>query len=327
MSDSLRSSEPSGSAIVAEGVSKRYEIGRHSIDALSGVNLSIPKGKIYGLIGRNGAGKTTFVRIAATQLLPSAGRMTVLGHDVVREANEVRLSIAAVPQESRPLYFLHVDELVFLYLMMRGSDRIDARRRTNAILDELSLTTVRKRLVSQLSGGMRRRAMVAMVLASDAEVVFLDEPTTGLDPFARREVWAAIRRAKRDRRTVLLTTHYLDEAEALSDHLALLEGGQVKIQGSPTEIRESVRWPYRVSIEGGFTRPELEPYGEVSPFNGGFLVFAREKSARELALTALERGARVALGPVSLEDIFLQIVGRPIDQDAPAEGEEGDGGP
>jgi ABC-2 type transport system ATP-binding protein len=327
VSDPPRPLDPGGSAIVAEGVSKRYHFGRHAVDALTGVNLSIPKGKIYGLIGRNGAGKTTFVRIAATQLLPSAGRMTVLGHDVVQEANEVRLSIAAVPQESRPLYFLNVDELVFLYLMMRGSDRADARRRTNAILDELSLTSVRKRLVSQLSGGMRRRAMVAMVLASDAEVVFLDEPTTGLDPFARREVWAAIRRAKRDRRTVLLTTHYLDEAEALSDRLALLEGGLVKIEGSPTEIRESVRWPYRVSVEGGFTRSELEPYGEVSPFNGGFLIFARETAARELASTALARGAKVALGPVSLEDIFLQIVGRPIDQDAPAEGEEGGGGP
>lgn len=315
--------DPGGAAIVARAVSKRYQAGRHAIDALSEVDLAIPKGRIYGLIGRNGAGKTTFVRIAATQLLPTSGSMTVLGEDVVRGASRVRLSIASVPQESRPLYFLNVDELIFLYLMMRGTDRVDARRRTNAVLDELSLTPVRKRLVSQLSGGMRRRAMVAMVLASDAEVVFLDEPTTGLDPFARREVWAAIRRAKRDRRTVLLTTHYLDEAEALSDRVALLEGGRVKIEGSPTEIRESVRLPYRVTVEGGFTRSELEPYGEVAPYESGFIVFAREKAARELALAALGRGARVALGPVSLEDIFLQIVGRPIDQDAPSEDGEG----
>ncbi|HEV2519638.1 MAG TPA: ABC transporter ATP-binding protein [Thermoplasmata archaeon] len=317
MSDASRLAvDPSGAAICATAISKRYESGRHRIDALSGIDLTIPKGRIYGLIGRNGAGKTTFVRIAATQLLPTSGTLTVLGHDVVREASRVRLSIASVPQESRPLYFLNVDELIFLYLMMRGSDRVEARRRTNAILDELSLASVRKRLVSQLSGGMRRRAMVAMVLASDAEVVFLDEPTTGLDPFARREVWAAIRRAKRDRRTVLLTTHYLDEAEALSDRVALLEGGQLKIEGSPAEIRDRVRLPYRVTVQGGFSRPELATFGEVSPFDGGFLVFAREKDARELALAALGKGAKVALGPVSLEDIFLQIVGRPIDQDA-----------
>ena len=208
---------------------------------------------------------------------------------------------------------------------MRGEDRVEARRRTDAVLEQLSLTSVRRRLVSTLSGGMRRRAMVAMVLASDAEVVFLDEPTTGLDPLARREVWAAIRRAKRDRRTILLTTHYLDEAEALSDRIALLESGERKIEGTPEEIRQSVRWPYRVTVEGGFVRSDLDPYGEVSAFDWGFLVFAREKDARELALAALGRGARVSLGPVSLEDIFLQIVGRPIDEETPSDEESGGG--
>jgi ABC-2 type transport system ATP-binding protein len=287
------------------------------------VNLTIPKGLIYGLIGRNGAGKTTFVRIAATQLMPTSGSITVLGHDAVREAGTIRLAIAAVPQESRPLYFLHVDELVFLYLMMRGMTRAEARRRTNDALEELSLTPVKHRLVSLLSGGTRRRAMVAMVLASGADLIFLDEPTTGLDPVARREVWAAIRRASHEHRTVLLTTHYLDEAEALSDRIALLDGGKVKVDGTPAEIRERIRLPYRVSVMGGFTKSELDPYGEVSPFDGGFLIFAREKAARELAMVALAKGAKVAMGPVSLEDIFLQIVGRPIDEDAPAEEEWG----
>jgi ABC-2 type transport system ATP-binding protein len=318
MTDPLPST-PATPAIRAVGVHKHYGPPERGVDALAGVSLSIPSGCIYGLIGRNGAGKTTFVRIAATQLRPTAGTLEVLGLDVMREASQVRLHIAAVPQESRPLYFLNVDELIFLYLRMRGLERADARRRTDDVLEELSLAPVRKRLVSQLSGGMRRRAMVAMVLASEAEVIFLDEPTTGLDPFARREVWAAIRRARRERRTVLLTTHYLDEAEALSDRVALLEAGELKVEGSPAEIRDRVRLPYRVSIEGGFQRAELEPYGEVSAFDGGFLVFAREKAARELASAALAREARVALGPVSLEDIFLQIVGRPIDEDASEE--------
>jgi ABC-2 type transport system ATP-binding protein len=315
------SSVPGDAAIVARELSKRYGTARRGVDALSEVSLTIPRDRIYGLIGRNGAGKTTFVRIAGTQLLPTSGSLTVLGHDVRSDASTIRLSIAAVPQESRPLYFLSVDELVFLYLMTRGMERREARRRTDSILDELSLAPVRHRLVSLLSGGMRRRAMVAMVLASDADVIFLDEPTTGLDPFARREVWAAIRRAKREHRTVLLTTHYLDEAEALSDRLALIEAGRVKVEGTPTEIRDRVRLPYRVSVQGGFGRSELEPYGEVSAFDGGYLVFAREKDARELALAALSRGARVALGPVSLEDIFLQIVGRPLDDGRDAEAE------
>ena len=116
-------------------------------------------------------------------------------------------------------------------------ERADARTRTDAALEELGLTQVRKRMVNQLSGGMRRRAMVAMILASDAELLFLDEPTTGLDPMARREVWGAIRRIEREGRTIVLTTHYLDEAEALSTRLAVIDAGKVLLQGTPEELR------------------------------------------------------------------------------------------
>ncbi|MCI4322396.1 MAG: ABC transporter ATP-binding protein [Thermoplasmata archaeon] len=308
-------------AVEARALSKTYTHSGKSTVALANVDLAIPTGRVYGLIGRNGAGKTTFVRIGATQLAPTSGTISVLGHDVMTETREVRTHIAAVPQESRPLYFLNVDELVYLYLTIRGMDPRDARRRTNAILDELGLASVRKSLVNHLSGGMRRRAMVAMVLASDAEVLFLDEPTTGLDPLARREVWAAIRRAIGDGRTVLLTTHYLDEAEALSSRLALLEGGQVRLEGSPAEIRDRVRQPYRIVVSGVLGRADLEPYGTVSSVEGGYLVFAKESPARELAQLALSKGAKVSLGPVTLEDIFLQIVGRAIDSDDAGEAE------
>ena len=288
--------------------------------ALVDVDLSIPAGGIFGLIGRNGAGKTTFVRIASTQLAPTSGRIRVLGHSVIGEENAIRERIACIPQESRPLYFLTVDELVFLYLRMRGLDRTESRRRTDAVLDELGLTDVRKRLVSRLSGGQRRRAMVAMVIASDAELLFLDEPTTGLDPLARREVWGALRRARRENRTVILTTHYLDEAEALSGRLALLEGGRVVIEGTPADLRSRVRRPFRVWVEAGMGRDVLAPYGDVNPVEGGFLVFSEERASRELAQLALAKGLKVSMGPVSLEDIFLQLVGRPIDQDdAPLE--------
>jgi ABC-2 type transport system ATP-binding protein len=309
-------------AIEARALSKTYEYSGGTTDALVGVDLAIPTGRVYGMIGRNGAGKTTFVRIGATQLAVSSGTMTVLGHDVMTETSDVRKRIAAVPQESRPLYFLNVDELIYLYLAIRGTDARDARKRTDAVLEELGLTSVRKRLVSHLSGGMRRRAMVAMVLASDADVLFLDEPTTGLDPIARREVWTAIRRAIRDGRTVLLTTHYLDEAEALSSRLALLDAGRVRLEGSPTEIRERVHQPFRLVVSGVLGRAELEPFGTVSTVEGGYLVFAKEAPARELAQLALSKGARVSLGPVTLEDIFLQVVGKAIDaDDVPAQAE------
>ena len=310
------------SAIRVEHLRKVYPQSTRGVAALEDLNLEVPSGRVYGLIGRNGAGKTTFVRICSTQLAPTAGRVEVLGHDVDREEREIRSRIACIPQESRPLYFLTVEEVVYLYLKMRGLDRAESRRRTRDALDELSLTEHRNRLVSRLSGGLRRRTLCAMVLASDADLLFLDEPTTGLDPIARREVWEAIRRTSREHRTIMLTTHYLDEAEALSTRLALVERGRLVLEGTPADLRGRVRYPYRVTIQGSFPRAELAPYGRVTEIEGGWLLFTREAEAREVARRALERNVRLSLGPVSLEDIFLDVVGRSIDEDSATEGAE-----
>jgi ABC-2 type transport system ATP-binding protein len=311
-------------AISASHLRKIYPHSGQGPPALDDLSLEVPTGRVFGLIGRNGAGKTTFVRIAATQLAPTSGTLRVLGHDVQGEERLIRPRIACVPQESRPLYFLNVEEVVYLYLKLRGLDSAEAHRRTLSVLDELSLTEYRRKSVARLSGGLRRRTMCAMVLASDAEVLFLDEPTTGLDPIARREVWEAIRRASRENRTIVLTTHYLDEAEALSARLALVERGRVVLEGAPADLRGRVRYPYRVVIQGSYPREELEPLGQVSVIEGGFLVFARETEAREIARRALERGIRVSLGPVSLEDIFLDVVGTSIEAEAPAAETEAD---
>ncbi len=311
-------------AIHAEHLRKVYSHAPPGVAALDDLTLDVPTGRIYGLIGRNGAGKTTFVRIAATQLTKTSGVIEVLGHDVDQEPRVVRTQVACVPQESRPLYFLNVDEVVYLYLKLRGADSPDARRRTKDVLAELDLTEYAHQSVMRLSGGLRRRTLCAMVLASDAEVLFLDEPTTGLDPLARRGVWEAIRRTSRERRTLLLTTHYLDEAEALSARLALVEEGRLLLEGTPQDLRARVRYPYRVTVQTPFPREELEPYGRVTNIEGGYLVFAREDDAREVARRALDRGARLSMGPVSLEDIFLDVVGRSIQDDAlPSDAEEG----
>ena len=306
-------------AIRTRALSKTYRSGSSAHRALTEVTLAVPAGLVYGLIGRNGAGKTTFIRITSTQLAPSAGEVEVLGVDAVAHPREVRTRIAVIPQESRPLYFLTVHELVYYYLRLRGMERTEAGRRTEAVLRELELTGRRSTLVSRLSGGMRRRAMVAMVLASDAEVLYLDEPTTGLDPLARREVWGAIQRASRERRTVLLTTHYLDEAEALSARLALIESGRVLLEGSPADLRARIPRPYRVTVSGPAAPGELAPFGEVGEIAGGHMVFARERDARELTLLALQKGWPVAMAPATLEDVFLQVVGRPLGSE---EGEE-----
>jgi len=304
------------SAISAVHLGKIYPKARAGKNALDDLSLEIPTGRVYGLIGRNGAGKTTFVRICATQLAPTAGTVYVLGHDVRNDERAIRSRIACVPQESRPLYFLNSEEVIYLYLKLRGLDPKEARRRTRDAMEELSLLDVRKVLVSRLSGGLRRRILCAMVLASDADVMYLDEPTTGLDPLARREVWEAIRRASREHRTILLTTHYLDEAEALSSRLALIESGKLRLEGSPEDLRGRVRYPYRVTIQGAFPAEELASYGKVTEIEGGFLLFTREREAYEVARRVLEKGLRISMGPVSLEDIFLDVVGRSINEDA-----------
>ena len=306
-----------GLAIRANHLSKRYPGSPGATPALEDLTLDVPSGRVYGVIGRNGAGKTTFVRISATQLALTSGSVSVLGHDVATEERAIRTRIACVPQEARPLYFLNVEEVVYLYLKLRGLDATEARTRTRDALEQLSLTEYRRRGVARLSGGLRRRVLCAMVLASDAEILFLDEPTTGLDPIARREVWVAIRRAIREQRTILLTTHYLDEAEALSARLALFERGRLVLEGTPEDLRSRVRYPYRVTIQGAYPREELASFGRVSAIEGGFLVFARESESRELARQALERGFRVSMGPVSLEDIFLDVVGKSIDDEGP----------
>jgi len=310
------------SAISAVHLGKMYPGARAGAHALRDLSLEIPTGRVYGLIGRNGAGKTTFIRIAATQLAATEGTVSVLGYDIRTDERAIRARIACVPQESRPLYFLNVEEVVYLYLKLRGLDPKEARRRTKDALEELSLGKYARSLVSRLSGGLRRRTLCAMVLASDADVLFLDEPTTGLDPIARREVWEAIRRASREHRTILLTTHYLDEAEALSSRLALIESGQLRLEGTPADLRARVRYPYRVTIEGSFPREELDSYGKVSDIEGGYLLFTREREAREVARAALERGLRVSMGPVSLEDIFLDVVGKSIEEDSAEEKDE-----
>jgi ABC-2 type transport system ATP-binding protein len=306
-----------GLAISTDHLRKVYPGAPAKSAALEDLTLEVPSGRVYGVIGRNGAGKTTFVRITATQLTLTSGSASVLGHDVASEERAIRTRIACVPQEARPLYFLNVEEVVYTYLKLRGLDAKESRRRTRDALEQLSLMEFRRRTVQRLSGGLRRRVLCAMVLASDAEILFLDEPTTGLDPIARRQVWEAIRRAIREQRTILLTTHYLDEAEALSARLALFERGRLVLEGTPEDLRARVRFPYRVTISGSYPQEELNSYGRASVIEGGFLVFARESEARELARRALERGQRVTMGPVSLEDIFLDVVGRSIEDEGP----------
>ncbi|MGH9986104.1 MAG: ABC transporter ATP-binding protein, partial [Nitrososphaeraceae archaeon] len=211
--------------IEALGLTKSYKGSKNP--ALNDISLSIDSKQIFTMLGRNGAGKTTFVRICATQLMPSSGRLSVLGHDIVKYPDKIRNQISAIPQEGRPLRALTPWDHVYNWLRIRGESNNIAREKAVQILKKLDLYDARNVPAMNLSGGMKQKVLVAMALAPEAQLLFLDEPTIGLDPVSRRQVWSAIKDWKDQDRTILLTTHYMDEAELLADYIVIIDKGNI----------------------------------------------------------------------------------------------------
>lgn len=302
-----------GPAVESTNLSKSY--GRSSTFALSDVTLTIPKYKIFTLLGKNGAGKTTFLRISATQLKPSSGRISVLGYDAVNEAKKVRERIAVVPQEMRAFQVLTPFDHVMLSLTSRGWSWKDARPQASKTLDRLGLTEYEDTPTDDLSGGLRQRTLVAMALATDAELLFLDEPTIGLDPVARRQVWKLIVDLKHEGKTILLTTHYLDEAESISDEIAVISRGKLLKVGTVPELKSSLKESVRVDITSGFSEEELLSYGKVSRVGDTLRVLTDDARAGRLTSLAIERKTRANVSPVSLDDVFIDLVGASESED------------
>src|SRR5271157_1205614 len=224
-------------ALKAVNLSKRYKKSQRL--ALEELTLEIETGQIFTLLGRNGAGKTTFLRIASTQLMPTSGTITVLGLDAVKQAKQLRERIAISPQEAETIYPLTARDHVMLSLRMRGMAKSEAAKRTQEALGALELSEVADQNTDWLSGGLKQRVIVAMAVATDAELVFLDEPSIGLDPLNRRKVWEQLTRLKQEGRTIVLTTHYMDEAEALSDRLVIMNRGRIVTEGTPQSVKAS----------------------------------------------------------------------------------------
>jgi len=295
-------------ALKAADLTKVYKHSRRP--ALDDLNLEIEDGQIFTLLGRNGAGKTTFLRIASTQLMPTSGTITVLGLDVVKQAKELREKIAITPQEAETIYPLTARDHVMLSLRMRGMDKQAAAKRTAETIEALELTEVADMNTDWLSGGLKQRVIVAMAVATDAEMIFLDEPSIGLDPLNRRRVWDQLTRLKQEGRTIVLTTHYMDEAEALSDRLAIINRGKLVAHGTPQSVKASfTNRSAKVDVYSRFSEKELEPYGRVVKIAGRFRVLTDSEEAKRLGDEAVARGASIAIGPVSLDDVFVDIVG------------------
>ena len=288
--------------------------------ALDNLNLSMREGEIFTLLGRNGAGKTTFLRIATTQLLPTSGTLSVFGLDSRKNAKQIRRRIAITPQEAKPLWTLNAYDHVLLSLLMRGESMGSASAKAKQVLETLELSEFAKVHSEDLSGGLRQRILIAMTIACDVELMFLDEPTIGLDPVGRRKVWNELIRLKEEEgKTIVLSTHYMDEAEALSDQLAIIDHGRVLARGTPAEVcSKHLGSRIRVDVTSGFDDGELEVYGKVIKFGNLSRVFVDEPTAEKISKEALSRKATISISPVTLDDVFVEIVGSSIGEEQAA---------
>ncbi len=295
-------------ALEATDLTKKYRGSQKP--ALDRLSLKIEGGQIFTILGRNGAGKTTFLRIAGTLLMPTSGTISVLGLDAVKQAKELRERIAVTPQEADTIYPLTASDHVMLALRMRGMDKSVAVEKTRAVFEELELTAVADQNSSWLSGGLKQRVIVAMAIATDAELIFLDEPSVGLDPVNRRRVWDQLTRMKQEGKTIILTTHYMDEADALSDNLVIINKGRLVVQGTPQGVKASfTNRSSRVDVYDKFTEQDLKAFGRVVKVASSYRVMTDAAGARSLSEEAVARGASIAMSPVSLDDVFVDIVG------------------
>lgn len=319
-------------AIRAEGLVKTYGTTR----ALAGVDLSVPAGTILGVLGPNGAGKTTTVRVLSTLLSPDAGSAVVAGYDVVRQPVAVRRAIGLTGQYASLDEELTGFENLVLIGRLLEMPRREARARAAELLEQFDLTGPGARPVKTYSGGMRRRVDLAASLVNRPQVLFLDEPTTGLDPRSRNQVWSIVRSLSKEGTSVLLTTQYLEEADQLADRITVIDHGQVVAEGQADELKRrtgsqtlqvrptDARDVPRVSrILGALIGAEPavdEDTGVVTaPVDDPVLMSALVRRLDEDGITADELALRLP----SLDDVFLALTGSPAER--PAEGRTPDG--
>ena len=326
-------------AVHVEGLVKRFK----TTTALAGVDLDVEEGTVFGLLGPNGAGKTTLVRVLATLLAPDAGRAEVFGRDVVKDAAGVRELLGLTGQ------FAAVDEILTgrENLMMFGRlfdlSAAEARRRANELLERFDLADAADRPARTYSGGMRRRLDLASSLLTRPRVLFLDEPTTGLDPRSRNEIWSVVRELVREGTTLLLTTQYLEEADQLAEQIAVIDHGRVIAQGTGSELKDRVGGQILEvelvsAAERDHARAALAGIGCGDPEPGDRLAQLTLPAPRdglemiEEAASALRKAeigvSDLGLRRPTLDDVFLQLTGAPLSENgAAAEGATGDGQP
>jgi ABC-2 type transport system ATP-binding protein len=293
------------------------------VRAVQGVDLAVADGEIYAFLGPNGAGKTTTVRMLTTLLKPSAGSATVAGFDVVKDASKVRRAIGVALQEAALDPLMTGRELMRLQATLHGIPKADSVRRGDELIDRVGLTNAADRRVGTYSGGMRRRLDLATALVHEPSVLFLDEPTTGLDPASRGAIWEEVRKLNDEGTTVFLTTQYLEEADQLADRVGIIDEGLMATEGTPRELKAQVGKP-RLELTLAEGSPDvceevLARFGEPLPPKDGTVVVALEKGAAGIApiIRALDE-ANIAVQDLhlvepTLDDVFLEQTGRHLE--------------
>jgi ABC-2 type transport system ATP-binding protein len=306
-------------AIVVEDLRKRYG----EVQALDGVSFSVSEGEVFGLLGPNGAGKSTTVRVLVTLTQADSGRAEVAGQDVRRNQGAVRRAIGYVPQDSGVDQFGTGRENLMLQGRVQGMSGRALRARADELLELVGIADAADRIVKNYSGGMRRRLDIALGLVHRPRVLFLDEPTTGLDPEARVAMWEEVQRlAEAESLTILLTTHYLEEADQLAARLAIVSQGRVVVEGTPSELKARLRGDaVHVELENGAVDSAQRVLAETgaSPeqvLDGRVVVARVENGGRAVPgiLSALEGAgigvASVSVSRPSLDDVYLHFTGR-----------------
>jgi ABC-2 type transport system ATP-binding protein len=322
----VHESEIADCAVLTRGLVRRFG----SVRAVDGIDLSIRRGEIYGFLGPNGAGKSTAVRVLCTLLRPHGGVAFVAGHDVARHAAAVRLRIGVALQETALDDRQTGRELLTLQGRLYGMTAAQVRQRTSAVLDLVDIGRAIDRRIGTYSGGMKRRLDLAAALVHRPEVLFLDEPTTGLDPLSRASVWAEIRRLNAELgMTIFLTTQYLDEADALADRVGIIDHGRVVAEGTREELKRSIGEDLIVAdVEGDDPTALaklriLDGVDDVS-YEAGTIVISTKDGPAELSPVAVALGATtlrvkaLTLRTPTLDDVFMKLTGSHIRDAVPA---------
>jgi len=317
-------------AIETHELAREFEGGIRAVD---GVDLEVAAGEIYGFLGPNGAGKTTTVRMLTTLLQPTGGRAIVAGYDVAKDPGAVRRKIGVALQEAALDPLMTGRELLELQATLHGISKRDTRNKSRWLLDRVGLTLAADRRVGTYSGGMRRRLDLAAALVHTPEVLFLDEPTTGLDPVSRKAIWEEVRKLNQEGTTVFLTTQYLEEADQLADRVGIISGGKLVAEGTPAALKADVGHPHLelslVEQPGNESRAEaiLARFGHPLPARDGILMVEVERGSSEIGpiIVALnQEGLEVEsldLVQPTLDDVFVQKTGQHL-EGASEEGEE-----